>query len=92
MASNPNRPVMFPCTTQVSLIQVGADDFELKVKDQLKFINPSGPRYTKKTEEPEGVSKPVLKSVSAGLCFTNEVCYSYIQLIYLQKYIEQALM
>ena len=83
MASNPNRPVMFPCATQVSLIQVGADDFELKVKDQLKFINPSGPRYTKKTEEPEGVSKPVLKSVSAGLCFTNEVCYSYnIQLIY----------
>lgn len=73
MTYNPNRPVMFPCATQVSLIQVGADDFDLKVKDQLKFINPSGPRYTRKAEEPPGVSKQILKSVSTGLSFTNEV-------------------
>lgn len=78
MNSNPSRPVMFPCATQVSLIEVGADDFDVKVKD-YKFlqrrVSGHGPSNTKGRHNQGEVKKPVLQKISAGLTFTDEVCY-----------------
>lgn len=73
MTMNPNRPDMFTCATQVSVIQVGAD--EVSVKDQKKYIHPgNAAAYVKKrqnTQEP--VPKDILKRISDGLSFTKEV-------------------
>lgn len=76
--SNPNRPVMFPCATQVSLIEVGADDFDLKAgvssysskslkNADLKWVPP------RTVSVQQGVKRPVIRRVSEGLTFTDEV-------------------
>ena len=69
---------MFPCATQVSLIQVGADDFDSKVPDQqreAKTLKDAIPKWLppKSGDAKERIRRPVLQRVSQGLTFTEEV-------------------
>lgn len=73
MNSNSSRPSMFSCATQVSLIQVGNDDFELKSKGNLQFLHQGIQNLAKSKESKQQLSKPVLKRVSEGFSFTDEV-------------------
>lgn len=81
MSANPNRPIMFPCATQVSMIEVGADDFNLKAsappgygsKSLKTPISKWFPVPPKSVSAQESVKRPVLRKVSEGLAFTDEV-------------------
>lgn len=93
-SSNPSRPTMFPCATQVSLIEVGADDFDSKVKNQqqLRMKSLHRPGYlsstwmpSKSSDAKEGVKRPVLQSVSEGLSFTDEVNNIRVSLLKMLK-------
>jgi len=79
MNYSPSRPSLFPCATQVSLIQVGADDghgdLKAQGQDHFQYLKHVGKNLLNKTkEEQDKVTRPVIQSVSAGLSFTEEVC------------------
>ncbi|KAF6023258.1 HEATR4 [Bugula neritina] len=78
MNYSPSRPSLFPCATQVSLIQVGADDghgdLKAQGQDHFQYLKHVGKKLLNKTkEEQDKVTRPVIQSVSAGLSFTEEV-------------------
>jgi len=80
---NPVRPQMFPCARQVSIIQVGADE-TLDLRKHLKYINPGyRDKIGRQKGNKESVPKPIIKRVSEGLNFTEEVSRLPIRLGFL---------
>lgn len=73
MESHPTRPVMFTCANQVSVIEVGADEVELKQKTNFPSHRTSGSYLSKRRDSSDDVSKSVIRRVSTGLNFTDEV-------------------
>lgn len=75
--NNPNRPSMFTCARQVSVIQVGTD--ALDIKEQRKYASQAYSHSAgakARLGDEDHVPNSVLKRVSSGLSFTDEVYLS----------------